>query len=91
MNSLESFILEQEHLVSKAAPRDADGEPHVSLGARWDAESCTCSKRKFESVVQNQGKKHVNTNTHRKRLTLSGEPKCSRTQTIFRHHNYLNV
>ncbi|KAK3531561.1 hypothetical protein QTP70_024945 [Hemibagrus guttatus] len=53
MNSLESFILEREHLVSKAALRDADGERDVSLVAKGDTEPCTCSKRKLYNVIQN--------------------------------------
>lgn len=62
MNSLESFILEKERLVSKAPVRDTDGERDVSLGTKWDTEACACSKRKLQNDVQNQGKKHF-TNT----------------------------
>lgn len=58
MNNLESFILEQEWLVSKAPLRDADGERDVSLGAKWDTEPCACSKKQLQNVVQNQGKNH---------------------------------
>ncbi|MCI4385693.1 hypothetical protein PGIGA_G00053700 [Pangasianodon gigas] len=55
MNSLESFILERERLVSKPPLRDADGERDVSLGAKWDTQPCACSKRKLQNVLQNQG------------------------------------
>ncbi|XP_058269679.1 sorting nexin-19 isoform X2 [Hemibagrus wyckioides] len=53
MNSLESFILERERLVSKAPLQDADGERDVSLIAKEDTEPCTCSKRKLYNVIQN--------------------------------------
>ncbi|XP_027027165.2 sorting nexin-19 isoform X1 [Tachysurus fulvidraco] len=53
MNSLESFILERERFVSKAPPRDADGERDVCLSAKGDTEPCTCSKRKLYNVDPN--------------------------------------
>ncbi|KAF4085925.1 hypothetical protein AMELA_G00100490 [Ameiurus melas] len=55
MNSLESFILEREHLVSKAQLRDTDGERDVSHGAKWASEPCACSKRNLQNVIENQG------------------------------------
>ncbi|XP_060799730.1 sorting nexin-19 isoform X2 [Neoarius graeffei] len=55
INSLESFILERERLVSKAPVQEADGERDVSLGAKWDMEACACSKKKLQNIVQNQG------------------------------------
>ncbi|KAF7699883.1 hypothetical protein HF521_002841 [Silurus meridionalis] len=55
MDSLESFILEQEHLVSKAPLRDSDGERDASLGTKGDTELCACSKSKLQNVIQNQG------------------------------------